>query len=377
VPKTPVGFNVYDAINRFFALTEDKAWEEARAPLAEIRASGKVPRTFNVDGHEADVWAAIEAEERDCEYGVLRQMAGQPNTRRVWEALQVFWQSYPAYDPDNLARFQEPPLPSPRVKAIPSVPIQESKLTTPVAQAASPKKPVVLLLPEPFAWVDIPARNRLFQKSAPAFRIAKYHVTNAQYRVFVEAGGYRERKWWTDAGWAAREREKWTEPRYWSDYKWNGNEYPVVGVSWYEAVAYCLWLSEALGEKIMLPMEDQWQYAAQGDDKRAYPWGNTWDGSRCNNRVGGQGIGKTTPVRQYEGKGDSPFGVVDMAGNVWEWCVTDYETKDNDITMNSKYNVLRGGSWFNDATDYFRCDDRFGDTPHNFFGNRGFRFVLS
>jgi len=194
--------------------------------------------------------------------------------------------------------------------------------------------PSSALLPAPFAWIEIPGRKGKTWQGAP-YQIAKYHVTNAQFRLFVDAGGYRERKWWTDAGWAAREREKWTEPRYWSDSKWNGNEYPVVGVSWYEAVAYCLWLSEALGEKIMLPTEDQWQYAAQGDDKRAYPWGNTWDGSRCNNRVGGQGIGKTTPVRQYEGKGDSPFGVVDMAGNVWEWCLTDYETKSNDITMSS------------------------------------------
>jgi formylglycine-generating enzyme required for sulfatase activity len=98
--------------------------------------------------------------------------------------------------------------------------------------------------------------------------------------------------------------QPWTEPRYWTDSTWNGDEQPVVGVSWYEAAAYCKWLSELTGEAITLPTEQQWQRAAQGDDGRAYPWGPNWDRSRCNNNVDGRGIGRTTPVRQYEGKGD-------------------------------------------------------------------------
>jgi formylglycine-generating enzyme required for sulfatase activity len=224
------------------------------------------------------------------------------------------------------------------------------------------------LLPAPFAWVPIPGKG---------YSIAKYPLTNAQYKLFVDAGGYKQSKWWTKAGWKQRESEKWTEPRYWQDSTWNGDEQPVVGVSWYEAVAFCVWLSETSGEKIMLPTEDQWQYAAQGDDGRAFPWGNDWDGIRCNNNVDSKGIGKTTPVRTYEGKGDSPFGVVDMAGNVWEWCLTDYDTKTNDVNSDANRRVLRGGSWSNYGTDFFRCVYRSWSLPHSRDYGWGFRLALS
>jgi formylglycine-generating enzyme required for sulfatase activity len=224
------------------------------------------------------------------------------------------------------------------------------------------------LLPAPFAWIEIPKKG---------YSIAKYPVTNAQFAAFIEAGGYSTERWWTAQGWEQRQKDKWTQPRYWTDAKWNGAEQPVVGVSWYEAVAFCLWLSDVTGEKIMLPTEDEWQYAAQGDDGRDYPWGKNWDGSRCNNNVDGKGIGKTTPVRQYEGKGSSPFGVVDMAGNVWEWCLTDYENKTNDINSDATDRVLRGGSWINSYADVFGCDGRDWVNPYYGFNIRGFRLSLS
>lgn len=237
------------------------------------------------------------------------------------------------------------------------------------SEVPSPTRPSSLsLLPAPFAWIEIPRKG---------YSIAKYPVTNAQFARFVEAGGYREKQWWTEAGWEQRSKDKWTEPRYWQDAKWKGAEKPVVGVSWYESVAFCLWLSDVTGEKIMLPTEDQWQYAAQGDDGRDYPWGKQWDGSRCNNNVDNKGIGKTTPVTRYEGKGDSPFGVVDMAGNVWEWCLTDYDNETNDINSNATDRVLRGGSWNNYNTDNFRCDLRYRHYPHIRVNNNGFRLALS
>jgi len=239
------------------------------------------------------------------------------------------------------------------------------------ARRSSPAKPGSLeLMPAPFSWIEIPKKG---------YSIAKYPVTNAQFAKFLEAGGYRERKWWTDAGWKQREKSGWTEPRYWNDSKWNGADQPMVGVSWFEAVAFCLWLSDVTGEKIMLPTEDQWQYAAQGDDGRTYPWGNDWDCKRCNNSVKPCDSNVTTPVTQYEGKnkGDSFFGAVDMAGNVWEWCLTDYDNKTNDVNSSAENRVLRGGSWGYFNSVGFRCDYRSWLTPFYRNLSRGFRLARS
>ena len=150
----------------------------------------------------------------------------------------------------------------------------------------------------------------------------------------------------------------------------------MVGVSWYEAIAFCQWLGEMTGENITLPTEVQWQYAAQGDDGRKYPWGDEWDCQRCNNSVSPCDSNVTTPVRQYEGRGDSPFGVVDMSGNVWEWCRTDYESGSNKIEGGNR-RVLRGGSWDNDYTETFRCADRDRLNPLNRYDDGGFRVSRS
>lgn len=223
------------------------------------------------------------------------------------------------------------------------------------------------MMPEPFDWIEIPNKG---------YCIAKYPITNAQFRVFVdEAKGYENDRWWTQAGWQQKLRNSWVEPRLLDDRKWNGDNQPVVGVSWYEAIAFCLWLGEITDETIMLPTEEQWQYAAQGDDDRIYPWGKDWNPALCNNNVGRKGIGRTTPVNEYEGQGDSPFGVVDMTGNVWEWCLTDYQNKTTDINSTVSYRALRGGSWDDDYVDFFRCDCRGRYDPDFSSSDRGFRIV--
>ncbi|MBK9125874.1 MAG: formylglycine-generating enzyme family protein [Chloroflexi bacterium] len=152
---------------------------------------------------------------------------------------------------------------------------------------------------------------------------------------------------------------------------------PVVGVSWYEAVAFCLWLSSTTGESIMLPTDPQWQYAAQGDDGRAYPWGDAWDCGRCRNSVAPCESDAASIVTAYEGKGDSPFGVVDMAGNVWEWTVTDYDSNSGDPHAEAKTRILRGGSWDDGKPEIFRCDhrNRFGPNLRSYFN--GFRVCRS
>jgi formylglycine-generating enzyme required for sulfatase activity len=257
------------------------------------------------------------------------------------------------------------------------------------------------LLPAPFAWMDIPAgkvtlidhhHDSYFGKKEekkifdlPAFKIAKYSVTNAQYSLFMKAGGYTQRRWWTDDGWDVRLQgwawdedayrpsgNAWLEPRFWQDDKWNKPDYPVVGVSWYEAIAYCNWLSEATGEQIMLPTEQQWQRAAHGDTNSAYAWGDQFDNARCNYNTDG-----TTPVTHFDGKGNSPFGVVDMTGNVWEWNLTDHESGENNFNKLATKRVQRGGSWRDEHDILPRADFRGWYYPYGWIYDIGFRLSIS
>jgi formylglycine-generating enzyme required for sulfatase activity len=147
-------------------------------------------------------------------------------------------------------------------------------------------------------------------------------------------------------------------------------------MSWYEAVAFCQWLSEEVGEQIMLPTEQQWQRAAQDDHNRVYPWGNDWDQTLCNNNVDQKGIGKTSSVTQYEGKGDSPFGVVDMVGNVWEWCLTEYKSGNEEVD-GTNARVSRGCSWLSDSRFLFGCVVRNRMNPTIWHVSKGFRVVSS
>src|SRR5690606_18919204 len=137
--------------------------------------------------------------------------------------------------------------------------------------------------------------------------------------------------------------------------------------------AFCLWLSDLTREQIMLPTDAQWQYAAQGTDGRRYPWGNDWDKSRCNSDY--SGIGKTSPVTQFQGRGDSAFGVVDMIGNVWEWCVTDYDNLKSDPNSATTARVMRGGSWDTGFPDLLRVATRLKGLAYDRNNLTGFRIV--
>lgn len=178
------------------------------------------------------------------------------------------------------------------------------------------------------------------------YRIGKYPVTNGQYRQFIDSGGYTPEgnHYWSREGW--KSKEKWTEPAFRCDVRFNAANQPVVGVSWYEAEAYCAWLTDHLrttgeigqDQEIRLPREAEWEYAARGNGRRTWPWGSNWDSGRANTAEGG--VGGTTAVGMYP-DGVSPLKVFDMAGNVWEWSADWYE--------GSLRKSLRGGSWFHTA----------------------------
>jgi formylglycine-generating enzyme required for sulfatase activity len=217
----------------------------------------------------------------------------------------------------------------------------------------------------------------------PEFAIGQYPVTNSEYAAFVEDHGYERPEFWTQAGWRrVRMVYGWRLPRYWHHARWNQSNYPVVGVSWYECVAYCRWLSAVTGRLYRLPTEAEWEKAARGVDGRLWPWGNRWSVEKCNSWE--NELQRTTPVGHYSPGGDSPFGVADMVGNVWEWCVTrwgkpyPYDVDQNEWSveyLNGRHvRVMRGGSW-GCIRNLARCAAREYHRPNLRFQDRGFRIV--
>ena len=209
-----------------------------------------------------------------------------------------------------------------------------------------------------------------------AYRIARYPVTVAQYAPFVQAGGYGEKRWWTDAGWRWRTEQDITGPERYGEIIQTPN-HPVVGVSWYEAIAYCAWLSEQVGYVVTLPSEAQWERASRHTDGRVYPWNGYLSPERCNFRE--TGIDATSAVGIFPG-GVAECGAADMSGNVWEWCSTlwldnysKYEERVSDDLTGDERRVLRGGSWYNLST-FVRAASRLRLVPD--FRSRGVGFRL-
>lgn len=193
-------------------------------------------------------------------------------------------------------------------------------------------------------WIRIPDGKFIFQGNIslqiPEFYIAKYPITYSQYRIFVDDNGYSNDLFWSKDGIDWRQDQQ--QPRYyWNDTLWNIYNYPVVGISWFEAEAYCKWLSARMKLNISLPKEIEWEKAARGNDGRAYPYGIDFNPKICNVRE--TGIGNTSAVGIFP-EGASPYGVMDTSGNVWEWC--EKET-NSQLVSNPKGNlqILRGGSW--------------------------------
>ncbi len=212
------------------------------------------------------------------------------------------------------------------------------------------------------------------------FMIGKYPVTNEEYKRFIAAGGYQNEKYWTPEGRQWKEENKITEPWFWHDGKWNGANSPVVGVSWYEAWAYTAWLAEQTGKPYRLPTEAEWEKAARGTGARIYPWGDDFDKDRCNSWE--SGLRRTSPVGIFPG-GESPYGCLDMAGNVWEWCADwfgseyyqDSPGKNPPGPEAGSARVLRGGSWVFDAL-YCRASYRDDSHPAYRWDGGGFRLAM-
>jgi len=199
-----------------------------------------------------------------------------------------------------------------------------------------------------------------------AFWIDRSEVTNWMYALCVQVGACRE----------PLLTRSFYRHTYYDDEQFK--DYPVIFVGWDDAKTYCKWAGRRL------PTEAEWEKAARGTDGRSYPWGESIDCTKANYQDGKEGcVGDTAQVGSYP-KGASPYGALDMAGNVWEW-VEDYYGEsyyENSPERNptgpeeGDAHVLRGGSW-NYFMAYSRCAFRFQNTANYRFADVGFRCALS
>ena len=205
--------------------------------------------------------------------------------------------------------------------------------------------------------------------------LGKYSVTVEEYRAFVEDGGYDEVRWWDAIGWQQRENEGWEAPKGWDEQLWTPNR-PVVNIAWFEASAYCAWLSAQWGRQVSLPTEAQWQRVAQGEDRRRYPWGDRRPDSEWANFD--DKVGRPSPVGVYPA-GNGPFGHCDLAGNVWEWCsysVSEHALPEFVGGEIGGTRVLRGGGWVSPA-DELQVAYRTGDSARYRYVAFGFRVAVA
>ena len=199
------------------------------------------------------------------------------------------------------------------------------------------------------------------------YYISRFPVTNRQYADFTGATNHR----------VPYRDDYWSRPYCWHPgervYPDGKADFPVVLVSWNDALAFCGWLGGRL------PTEAEWEKAASGREPRTWPWGDAWDAQRCNTVEGGRGT--CLPVGHAPG-GDSPYGVSDMSGNVWEWCSSlfdPYPYRANDGREQVSvpgHRVIRGGAWGNSRWTA-RCAARERAPADDFGFSMGFRVALS
>jgi formylglycine-generating enzyme required for sulfatase activity len=219
------------------------------------------------------------------------------------------------------------------------------------------------------AYVEVPAGTYPYGEEGQTveirqpFWIGRYPVTNQQFAAFIAGGGYRNRQWWSHEGRAWLGQENAAEPEYWHDRRWNAPNQPVVGVSFWEAEAFCAWAGGRL------PTEEEWEAAARGLQGLVYPWGDAWQDGICNTIEAG--LGATSPVGLFPRARQADRAIDDLAGNVWEWCASLYDPKSKDF---ADTRVLRGGSWYGSQVSA-RSAFRFRDNPDDRDVVVGFRVV--
>ncbi len=314
-----------EAVSAFKACDFDKAVRL----LKQVLQSGYTSRFIDIPTmlKQAEVGLSRQAYEREAqrEYAPIANLMKDEATRALGcTAFQAFHATFPDYDPDNLREIYE--------QTIKKQPPFDVHKAMPLLE-----------------WCHISAGKIMGDgvriKKATAikeFFMSKYPVTNTQFQAFVTAtDGYENPAWWQSSLEVRQWHADHPRPIEMPD---NRENHPRTNICWYEAHAFCEWLSYKTGWTVKLPTAQQWQRAAQGDTNWHYPWSSKFEPDYCNTKE--SEVRGTTPVTQYP-KSASPFGVCDMLGNVWEWCANGQAAVDESSNGDKAdlLRVVRGGSF--------------------------------
>ncbi len=357
-------------INRFVSeaaqAMEKGEYDRAAMLWNQILASDRRPRFIDVEKLAAEAEAALERQmerrQMERDYRQIVELVHLPATRNAGlQAFEAFSKDYPHYDPDNLSALL--------VKARASHPVNAVER----ANERTRRFPMLEWCEIPAGKVRVAGSMASRVKQIDTFLMARYPVTNKQYQIFLNApNGYVNPQWWDYAESARQWRAANPKPRL---SKFEGHDRPRESVTWYDAKAFSLWISDLLKLEITLPTLQQRQRAIMGDDERIFPWGNTFEQTRCNTRE--SELRLTTVVNRYP-DGVSQYGVYDLAGNVWEWCadVTTAEkpAEDAQVETPQEKAVVHGGAF---VSPYDRCHvGMFYTLPLNtVFASIGFRLI--
>jgi hypothetical protein len=199
--------------------------------------------------------------------------------------------------------------------------------------------------------------------------ICAYPVTTQWFEKFIEDDGYSNDSFWSEEGKRWKKDTDSRHPRYWYERRYKCPNFPVTGVSWYDADAFARWMTLSYGDGYIyrLPSEREWEAIAAGFENRKYPWGKNWEEDHCNSKESRVEAISSVGIFAKGNTPHTPQGISDLAGNVWEWTSSKYDEEKN-------YMVLRGGSWGSNQGDV-QCTARISNFPNDNGLNIGFRCV--
>lgn len=396
-----------DLVNKLYLAIEQKNWTAALGWLEQIKLK---TTTFPVETYQKRMQDELNKEkwgdEAKEEYEMLLLMRDkESDTDLLWSVLKEFWKKYPGYDPANLASID--PI-KPLLATI------EGNDVSPHTRASAGRKLAYLSDPREgvgtnrdgypeFAWCEIPSgefhmggdehvrnvRPDLIVNIPYTYWVSRYPITYAQFQPFVNLfNGYDNVGLWTKDGWEWKQKEKLQHPKlHWNEPEWHLSNHPVVFVSWYEAYAYTQWLNTVIshinlpssrnyqGLVIRLLTEAEWEKAARGPNGRLFPYGNEPREILAN--INTLNLKRSVAVGIFP-EDRSAYGVMDLAGNVWDWCISEEDHPLEREVINPEKpvrRVIKGGSW-KYYQEYSRAASYAEMRPSHASDEAGFRICI-